>query len=126
MRLLTRLTLATLLAASPMLTLAEEEVIDLQEHEVGVRDVLDERRLHAPREGHAAADRRVAGGKGGAMVFGAEQRDRRTRLGQPVSVDEIDVRQHRQRARPHVADEAWAAFAPGELKVFVDGVPLAC
>ena len=27
---------------------------------------------------------------------------------------------------PLTADEAWAAFAPGELKVFVDGVPLAC
>src|SRR3546814_7331920 len=37
-----------------------------------------------------AADQRIVGGKGGAMILGAEQRDRRTGLGQAIGVDEGD------------------------------------
>src|SRR3546814_11427259 len=44
-----------------------------------------------------AADQRIVGGKGGGMILAAEQRDRRTGLGQAIGVDGGDVRQHRMR-----------------------------
>ena len=47
-----------------------------------------------------------------------------------MSVDFAQVTTHHDRVavvvtEPLTADETWVAFAPGELKVFVDGVPVA-
>src|SRR3546814_16398352 len=48
--------------------------------------------------GDAAADRGIVGTDGGAMVLGAEPRDRRAGFGEASGVDEIDVRQPPERA----------------------------
>src|SRR3546814_12490474 len=60
-----------------------------------------------------AADQRIVGGKGGAMILWAEQSDRRTGLGQAIGVAEGDARQHRTRPRDHRVGHMAAAIGEG-------------
>ena len=67
-----------LVAADPHLAIGDPE--------------LDAR--HGPAAGlQPAPDSRVVGGDGGPVVVGSEHRDSGRRLGEPVGVHEVDVRQ---------------------------------